>query len=216
MIKWPDARLLIFAKAPQPGKAKTRLIPHHGPHGAVRIYQSLLYRTLCIVTTPALCPVELWCAPDSQHGFFTSCRRQFGVTLKTQHGRHLGARMQYALAAALKRSSFAVLIGSDCASIDTKTLQSALTALAEGQDAVLGPAEDGGYVLIGLRQSCPMLFHGIDWGGARVLAATRQRLRRAGLKWTELPPGWDVDRPADVCRFKRIYATSSAPKDSEV
>jgi hypothetical protein len=111
--------------------------------------------------------------------------------------------MNRALGEALKTSAVALVIGGDCVSLDGDDLRFALAALAAGHDAVLGPAEDGGYLLIGLRHPRPGLFRNIHWGGPRVLAATRRRLAREGLSWVELPTRWDVDRPADVRRLKR-------------
>ncbi len=84
--------------------------------------------------------------------------------------------------------------------------------LAAGSDVLLGPAADGGYVLIGLNRPAPTLFQNIAWGTPTVLEATRRRLRRAGLNWAELPVGWDVDTPADLQRLRRIQTRSAAPK----
>ena len=74
----------------------------------------------------------------------------------------------------------------------------------EQHDAVLIPAEDGGYVLIGLRRYLPTVFEGITWSTPQVLAQTRERLRAAGASWTELAPLWDVDEPADWQRLQKL------------
>ena len=111
--------------------------------------------------------------------------------------------MNHALNRTLAGGNRAVLIGGDCVSLGAAELRAALNLLAAGQNAVLGPAADGGYLLIGLRQRCPALFQGIAWSAPTVLAATRQRLRRAGLTWAELPTGWDVDTPADLRLLRR-------------
>lgn len=214
-MEFPDARLVVFAKAPVPGRVKTRLARHLGRRGAARLYRTLLRRTLATAAGAGLCPVQLWCAPDTRHGFFAACRRDFGVGLRVQRGDDLGARMDHALTAALREAASAVVIGGDCPTLAAADLRAAFSALAAGREAVLGPAEDGGYVLIGLRRPCPALFRGIAWGGSGVLAATRRRLHRAGLDWLELPPHWDVDRPADLRRWRRLYGSSS-PKDSVV
>jgi hypothetical protein len=203
MMEFPQARLLIFAKAPLAGRVKTRLARCYGPRGAAALYRAMLARTLRMATEADLCPIQMWCAPDFQHGFFASCRRDYGVALRVQSGQDLGARMNRALREALKTATFALIIGGDCVSLDADDLRFALAALAAGKDAVLGPAEDGGYVLIGLRRPRSGLFGNIHWGGPRVLAATRRRLAREGLSWVELPARWDVDRPADVRRLKR-------------
>jgi rSAM/selenodomain-associated transferase 1 len=203
-MEFSQARLLLFAKAPIPGQVKTRLAGKLGQRGAARLYRQLLQQTLAMVTSAPLCPVQLWCTPDIRHGFFSSCRRDYGVTLRRQRGADLGQRMHHALTTALQDSPYTVLIGGDCPSLGVAELHYALAVLAAGWDAVLGPAADGGYVLIGLRRPCAALFRNIIWGGNTVLAATRQRLRRAGLNWAELPPGWDVDRPADLHRLRRV------------
>jgi rSAM/selenodomain-associated transferase 1 len=221
VVEFPDARILVFAKAPTPGKVKTRLIPRYGASGATALYRTLLRRTLADLQRARLSPVELWCAPNSRHSFFAACRRDYGVTLRVQRGADLGRRMDAGLTEALERGPYALVIGGDCIGLTPADIRQALAVLAEGRDAVIGPAEDGGYVLIGLRRPCPSLFRGIAWGGTGVLASTRRRLRQSGLRWAELPPRWDVDRPADVRRLRqrfdlRPYALplSVSPKES--
>ncbi|MFO1372213.1 MAG: TIGR04282 family arsenosugar biosynthesis glycosyltransferase [Candidatus Competibacteraceae bacterium] len=200
---FPKARLLIFAKAPVAGQVKTRLAAQLGIRGAAELYKRLLHRTLTLAHSPPLCPVELWCAPDTRHGFFIACRRDYGVRLRRQCSGDLGRRMNYALNRTLAAGHQAVLIGGDCVSLGMPELRAAFTLLAEGCEAVLGPAVDGGYVLIGLRRACPALFQSIAWSTPTVLAATRRRLRRVGMDWGELPVGWDVDTPADLRRLRR-------------
>lgn len=194
-------RLLIFARAPIPGQAKTRLIPALGAEGAAALHARLCRRTLELAVWSGLACVDLWCSPDAGHPFFAECRQTFGVDLKTQRGADLGERMAGALADALTASRHAVLIGTDCPELDAHDLQQAFDALAQDHDAVLGPAADGGYVLIGLRAPAPRLFEAIDWGSGRVLAQTRQRLAQLGLTWHELPVRRDLDRPEDLAGF---------------
>ncbi len=193
-----EVRLLVFARAPVPGRAKTRLIPALGEAGAARLAARLAEQTLSRVRDWNLCPVELWCDPDRHHPFFALCRRRFGVALHDQQGPDLGARMHHALADALGRAQAAVLIGTDCTALQRADIQQAIAALADGRDAVLGPAEDGGYYLIGLRRPEPRLFERIGWGGDTVLAQTRHRLRALGLSWAELAARPDLDRPEDL------------------
>ncbi len=202
-LEFPQARLLVFAKAPVPGRVKTRLARRYGKLGAATLYQQLLHRNLKLLHRAKLCPIQLWCAPNARHGFFVTCRRNYKVDLRIQKGHDLGERMNHALTQTLKTSRYALVIGGDCVSLSHADLCLALQTLEAGHDAVLGPAEDGGYVLLGLRRPCSGLFKGISWGSHRVLAATRRRLQKAGLNWTELPPRWDVDRPEDVRRMKR-------------
>lgn len=205
-------RLLVFAKAPIPGQTKTRLIPALGAEGAAALHAQLCRRTLALAARCGIAEVELWCSPDANHPFFVECRQAYGVALKTQQGADLGERMAHALADALTARRYAVLIGTDCADRDEHDLQQAFDALARGHDAVLGPAADGGYVLIGLRAQAPDLFAAIDWGSEKVLAQTRRRLAELSCTWHELPMRHDVDRPADLVWLSDGDPAKTAPK----
>jgi hypothetical protein len=114
----------------------------------------------------------------------------------------LGDRMGCALRVTLQRSRFAILIGTDCPSRTGDDLRKALLFLREGSQAVIGPSEDGGYVLIGLSEYSPALFSGIPWGTQAVMEETRNRLSTLGWQWKELSERWDVDRPEDVERLR--------------
>lgn len=195
----PDAVIQIFARAPVPGAVKTRLIPALGAEGAAALQAKLLFRTLEMATRASMAPVQLWCAPDCRHAAFQDWP---GVSRHVQQGADLGERMAHALAAGLRSAQRVVLIGTDCPALDANGLHQAIARLAD-HDVVLGPAEDGGYVLVGWRRPVA-LFAGIDWGSEQVLDQTRARLRAAGASWHELPVLWDVDRPADVARLARF------------
>ncbi len=209
----PGACIIIFAKAPEVGKVKTRLIPALGAQGAANLHEQLLRHTLVTATEAHLCPVQLWYAssPLSQpHPFFISCQNDFPVSLHEQCGNDLGERMHHALTAALQKYAYAVVIGADCPALTAAYLQQALEALQQGSNVVLGPAEDGGYVLIGARQSHPDLFSGVAWGTASVLNETRARLHDLAWQWQELAELWDVDRPEDLSRLERVLANNQA------
>ena len=109
--------------------------------------------------------------------------------------------MQHAFARALSVARHAVLVGTDCPALTVSHLRQAAHALAGGNDAVVVPAEDGGYVMLGLNRCDAELFHGIEWGSAKVMAATRERLRRLRWRWKELETLWDIDRPEDYRRL---------------
>lgn len=111
----------------------------------------------------------------------------------------------------LRSHRHVVLIGSDCAVLRPADLRAAAGALRRGADAVLAPAEDGGYALIGLRRVSRRLFQGIAWGGPGVLAQTRRRLARLRWRWKELRTVWDVDRPEDVARLRRSRLLAIRP-----
>lgn len=195
----------VFARAPQAGAAKTRLIPALGAAGAARLQRRLALHALATARRAALGSVTLWAAPDSSHRFFRAARQRCGVGLRAQIGDDLGQRMGAAFAI---HAGPMLLIGSDCPALQEAHLSAAAAVLIErrggAKDAVFIPAEDGGYVLVGLRCPQPGLFDGIDWGTERVMAQTRQRLLTLGLRWLELPALWDVDRPADLARLATL------------
>lgn len=190
-----------MAKAPLPGACKTRLIPVLGPDGAASIAETLLCDTLERISDQGLAPVELWCAPDISHPAFQKLAERFELQLETQRGADLGERMHSAIAAALVHAEMAVLIGTDCPDLDAEYLRHAFAALIE-RPAALGPADDGGYVLLGLRREAvpalPALFAPMAWGTDQVAAVTRARMHATGMQWAELPSLADIDRPEDL------------------
>ena len=191
--------ILVFAKAPVAGRVKTRLIPVLGAEGAAMLAQRLLESAVDTAAGVEGVAVELHCAPDAGHPLFHALAARHGATLHVQEGRDLGARMHRALTRAAARHRHLVLIGTDCPGMDGAYLDDAFRALEGGAPLVVGPAEDGGYVLIGCSAPPPaFLFEGIDWGTARVLAQTRARAAALGLRHLELPSLRDLDRPDDV------------------
>jgi rSAM/selenodomain-associated transferase 1 len=196
--------VIVFARAPVPGRAKTRLAARLGDWRAARLQARLTERALRTALAARCGPVELHGAPGVRHGFFRRCRREFGVGLAPQRGADLGERMHRALAAALRRNRAAILIGTDCPALASRDLRRAARLLRGGCDAVLAPAEDGGYVLIGARRVSPALFEGIAWGGPLVFADTARRLAGLEYRWRALRMLWDVDRPEDLERLGKI------------
>jgi len=191
--------LQVFAKAPVPGRVKTRLINYLGEQRATELHQQLVQQ--CLQKFSHLFSVQLWCAPNEFHPFFQNCQTEFGVSLHRQIGVDLGQRMAYALASAAPTS--AVLIGSDCPSLDAPIIREAFLALQQKNAVVLAPAEDGGYVLIGMQRAIPELFQEIPWGTSQVFTLTRSRLHDLGLRWKELPTQWDIDRAEDFERWQQ-------------
>ncbi len=110
----------------------------------------------------------------------------------------------HAFARGLRRHAGVILIGSDCPALHSRDLRRAWALLRAGYDAVLSPAEDGGYALIALRRITPAVFCRIAWGGPGVYAETIERLERAGYRWRALRPVWDVDRPQDLRRLEKV------------
>lgn len=207
MNDFDQARLLVFAKAPTPGETKTRLIPLLGAEGAARLQARLTQLTIHTALTADVGPVELWCTPSQQHSFFKALRQAYGLTLQDQQGRDLGQRMYHAAAASRPLCRYTVILGTDCPAIQASTLRSVVAALRRGRDAVVIPADDGGYVLLGLARLAPELFDEIDWGSARVMEQTRQRLVTLEFDWQEFDSLPDLDRPEDCLRLQREHPT---------
>ena len=199
----PGPALIVFARAPEPGRVKTRLAPLLGAEGAARLHARMVVRTLRTALASGSGNVELHCSPGMENIFFRKIRKRFDVGLRSQGRGNIGARMHRAFKRALRSHPYAVLIGSDCPALRPADIRAAVRALRAGADAVLSPAEDGGYPLIGLRRVSRRLFDGVSWGSNRVLEQTRRRLARLGWRWKELRTVWDVDRPEDVARLKR-------------
>ena len=193
--------VIVFAKAPQPGAVKTRLVPVLGAEGAAALHARLVGYTLDTVRAASFNQVELHCAPGIADAFFGSCTGRYDVTLKPQVEGNLGARMFGAFDSALAAHARVLLVGTDCPVLTARHLRQADQLLRDGADAVFAPCEDGGYALIGLRRVNAALFDGIDWGGPEVMAQSRARLSDLGWHWHELETLWDVDRPEDYARL---------------
>ena len=198
----PDrsTRLIVFAKAPAAGQAKTRLIPALGREGAAALAARLLDQTVAQAAAAAARlggGVELCVTPGLDHPQFAALQARHGLELSVQGEGDLGQRMHRALARALQHHTTAVLIGTDAPALDAAMLEAAAAALAL-HDAVFVPALDGGYALVGQRRPCATLFEGMAWSTPQVMAATRERALQAGITWAELPAVADIDEPADL------------------
>jgi rSAM/selenodomain-associated transferase 1 len=189
--------LIVFAKAPVAGLAKTRLIPALGAAGAAALAEWLLVHAVEAAVAAGFDAVELCTTPDTHHPLFLQLHQRYGLALHAQGDGNLGARMQRALARALQSHAHALLIGSDLPGLDAACLRRAAAALAD-HNAVFVPALDGGYGLIGLRRPAPQLFDAMRWSTPQVMQHTRERARAAGLRWAELPALADIDEPADL------------------
>lgn len=202
--KTPSALLMQFAKWPEAGRVKTRLIPELGVEGALAAHLQLTTSVFTQLSATSL-PMQFWwdrpmaeIPPPARE--LVAALSQRAVVQKIQLGEDLGERMQDALSRALERYDRAVIVGSDCPSVDADYVHDAIQALDQA-DVVLGPSDDGGYVLIGARRTVPGMLANIDWGTPEVLVQTRDRMVAAGLTVTQLEPRWDVDEPADWHRF---------------
>ncbi len=193
-----DTTIIVFARLPLPGQAKTRLVPALGENGAAALATRMLHHAVTQAVRADLGPVELCMTPQSAHPLVRDVATAHPIQVADQGPGDLGERMHRALGRRLRTSPKALLIGTDAPALDTVRLREASAALDE-VDAVFIPALDGGYALIGLRHPEPRLLLGMTWSQSQVMQQTRDRLRRANLRWAELPPVADVDEPADLC-----------------
>ncbi|MES9855287.1 MAG: TIGR04282 family arsenosugar biosynthesis glycosyltransferase [Sedimenticola sp.] len=207
-MQFPNSRIALFAKAPQAGKVKTRLLPAVSAEAAASLYAGLLKQTVEKMVRAEVAPLECWCSPDTSHPLFQSLAADFGITLRLQQGSDLGLRMKQAAEVTLAVADSLILIGGDCPVLESHHLSLAFEWLEGDVDAVVGPAEDGGYVLLGLKRPNSRLFTDIPWGGDQVLRLTRERLSQSGWRSRELEMLWDLDRPCDLKRYRLLEGES--------
>lgn len=192
-------RLIVFTRYPEPGKAKTRLIPVLGSEGAAKLHRQMTEHTMLQVRElQAFRPlsVEVYFAESDQKRMQDWLGSD--IVYQPQGEGDLGSRMAQAFNAAFSSGMDSVIIiGTDCPSLKTKLMAKAFQAL-EQNELVLGPATDGGYYLIGLRRLIPKLFQGISWGTSEVLQQTVAIAEKLELAIAYLPPLSDVDRPEDL------------------
>jgi len=183
---------------------KTRLMPELGADGAMAAHITLSLAVLGNLVASGYTVHFMWDRPLSEtpQGALPVLREleALGVVQALQQGEVLGERMTRALHSGLQQHGKAMIVGSDCPSVDADYVRLAVATLDE-VDVVLGPSEDGGYVLIGARRVVPDMLADVAWGTDRALAQTCERLTQAGLSFALLPDRWDVDEPEDWRRF---------------
>ncbi len=192
--------IIVMAKAPAAGYAKTRLIPALGAQGAAALALRLLVHALEQARQAELGSVELCCAPDARHAAFAPWADVAGITLTDQGEGDLGERMERALHRGLMARRRVLLIGTDAPALGASVLRAAAAAL-HTHDVVFVPAFDGGYVLVGLRRLVPALFEGMTWSTPQVMQHSRERLAQAGIGHAELAPLADIDVPPDLAHL---------------
>jgi rSAM/selenodomain-associated transferase 2/rSAM/selenodomain-associated transferase 1 len=200
--------VLVFTRPPEPGRVKTRLIPTLGAEGAAAMHRALVERTLAVVREygraadagsvirvagePNALPISI--LDESQR-------------IMPQQGDGLGERLVHAFHAAFAEGARRVMaIGTDCPELSAGRLAEAGAAL-ERADVIIGPALDGGYYLVGMKQHQPELFQEIAWGTERVLRQTCARAKQLGLRVRLLPALSDIDEPEDLVVWRRLGGT---------
>ena len=197
-LSGPD-EIIMFTRFPVAGKAKTRLIPELGAKGAAQLQRRLTENAIRVLRDTARdrCVKPTVCFTGGRRREFRSWLGS-DLNYRAQGRGDLGARMRQSFEAAFAQGARKVLaVGTDVPGVSSNILRQAITAL-EGHDIVLGPAEDGGYYLIGMKRFKPELFAGIDWGTGRVAKQTRAVIQSLGLSVMELPMLNDIDRPGDL------------------
>lgn len=191
-------RLVVFAKAPQPGLAKTRLIPALGAEGAAQLARCMLDHALRQAVDAQFGPVELCMSPGPDDAAWQGIELPEGVLRTDQGEGDLGERMARAVyrVTTKPQGQPILLMGTDCPELTAGIIRDAAAQLAQ-HDAVLIPAADGGYVLLGLRAHCPGIFRDMAWSTSSVAAETLRRLAALGLNVWLGPTLHDIDEPAD-------------------
>jgi uncharacterized protein len=195
-VRYPDSCLVQFAKAPLAGQVKTRLQSTLGKEGCLKLHRALVAYQFRRLQAASVANFELCCSEE--HDFFQQLTESTNISVCVQHGECLGERMYNTFVDRLSKYSHVIIIGSDCPFIDANYVSQAFDILKQGVSAVLGPATDGGYVLIGLSCVDGQLFDGVTWGSDQVMEQTRQRLKGLDWQWGELPFLSDIDRPEDL------------------
>ncbi|MBD2663651.1 hypothetical protein B6N60_01473 [Richelia sinica FACHB-800] len=200
--------VIIFTRYPEPGTTKTRIIPLLGEIGAANLHKLMTEHTLKQVQelqTDFLVSGEVRFVGGSLELIQAWLGSHW--TYSVQGEGNLGQKMVRSLTEALHRgASKVVIIGTDCPGINAKILSTAFEQL-KSVDVVLGPALDGGYYLIGLKQAIPELFFNIEWGTAQVFTQTVATAHQQNLSLAYLTPLSDVDRPEDIYVWEQIASS---------
>ena len=193
--------LVVFARWPEAGKVKTRLVPPLSPEQARDLHQAMLLDTLEAGREAGADRRYLYWADPPSDRPWSSAAREAGYVESLQRGRDLGARLEAAFDDLLTSPAARVaVIGTDCPEMPGALLGEAFRGL-EDHDLVVGPTHDGGYYLVGLARPAPQLFRNVRWGSETVLATTLARAREGGLRTAQLAALGDVDTPADLERL---------------
>jgi uncharacterized protein len=201
-LNLPECAIAVMAKWPEPGNVKTRLCPPLTPEQAADLYEAFFLDTVSLVSGIEHTDVVVAYDPGTAQDFFS---RILSPTVKCipQGVGHLGKRL-------LRISSIVfshgyrkvIMLASDTPHLPQDYIRRAFTRL-DGTDVILGPCDDGGYYLIGLRFPAPEVFAGIPWSTSQVLDLTIQRAREAGMKCELLPACYDIDRWDDAQRLMK-------------
>jgi rSAM/selenodomain-associated transferase 1 len=207
-------RIVIFAKAPQPGQVKTRLIPSLGAQGAADLARRMLRHTVEQALAADLGPVELCVTPSPQDAAWQTVTLPASIHWADQGDGDLGTRMARATRRVTSAGQSILLIGTDCPALDASHLRRAANSLIH-VDAALIPTGDGGYVLIGLNRFHASLFECIEWSTATVAEETLRRLDQLGWKVKNQSRLHDIDEPADLERLPQHWLAPALEPEAQ-
>ena len=192
-----STRIIIFAKAPLPGFAKTRLIPAIGAERAADLARQMLFNTLHEALAAGPGPVELCVTPEINQAAWQGIPLTAGIEISDQGEGDLGERLALASERALVNAEAVILIGTDCVEMSGDLLRAATQALRE-HDAVIHCTTDGGYALLGLRRFSPFLFSNMPWSTDAVANITIARIEQLGWSVHFGQTLHDIDEPEDL------------------
>jgi len=210
-----DERVIVFSKIPQRGRVKTRLIPAIGEVQALLLYEAMIRHTLETVEKSGVPAQISYCGTGDPMKSFSGFRSSFSIL--SQKGTDLGERMANAFEEVFENAGErAVLIGCDIPQLTTELLRRAFDCLGSS-DTVFGPADDGGYYLVGLNRNAfiPDLFTDIGWGSEWVLKQTLEKISAHGLSVEMLDQLLDVDTSQDLFRLQHMWR-KNPPEDNPV
>jgi rSAM/selenodomain-associated transferase 1 len=197
-----DLVVQVFARYPRPGQVKSRLVPTLGEQASYELQLAMLDDLLGRLAV--CCNVELWGTESEDLPHYQRMLGICGGHFQLQRGNDLGERMQFAVDSALQRSLVPVLVGADCPQIDCAVLAQIESLLDRGTQAVMVPANDGGYVALALTCSHDSLFRDIEWGTDVVAGKTRAAMQRAGIQYDMLAEQVDIDNARDLALLETL------------
>lgn len=202
-------RIVIFAKAPMPGKVKTRLVPALGKEGAARLAERMLRETVAEAANVEQAAVELCVSPEPTHPDWQGHLPP--ITVSGQGAGDMGERLARAAERAIAGGERVLFIGTDCPAMTTARLGDACRAL-ESHQAAIHPTFDGGYALLGLNRFDPSLFAGIAWSGAAVARDTIARIGALGWSLHVGETLRDIDEPGDLAHLPGFLPEQAAAR----
>lgn len=200
-----NGKILIFARTPQLGSVKTRLQPVLGEEGCYKLHSELVEIVVRTAVQAEVAPVEVWHTGQIDHSLWQALKSDLAIGLVEQKGDDLGERLFNAASAYLSGAEpwdWIIIIGSDCPAVDADYLSKAVKALQSGEELVIGPAQDGGYVLLGFRRVHEFLFRNIPWGTGEVLEKTLTLAEKNQCPVHLLNPLRDIDVEEDLAFYR--------------